>query len=235
MEGEPVPADRTGLAISFAALHKPQMTDTILYDYWRSSASYRVRIVLNLKGISHQLRSVNLLDGEQRDAAYQAINPQGRVPTLAIDGKEITQSLAIIDYLDATRPEPAMLPAEPADRAQTLTQALIVATDIHPINNISVGNYLKSEFGADGEAVVTWMQHWMKTGFAALEQLAPADGLFGGEAPNLADVCLVPQMYNARRFDTDLSAFPKLERIDAACNQISAFQNAHPEAAKSAA
>lgn len=211
------------------------MTDIILYDYWRSSASYRVRIVLNLKDIPHQLRSVNLLEGEQREDAYQAINPQGRVPTLTVDGQEITQSLAIIDYLDATHPEPAMLPADPGERARTLAQALIVATDIHPINNISVGNYLKSEFGADGKAVVQWMQHWMKTGFAALEQLAPEKGLFGGETANLADVCLVPQIYNARRFETDLSAFPRLERIDAACNQITAFQKAHPDAAKQAA
>lgn len=211
------------------------MTDIILYDYWRSSASYRVRIVLNLKDIPHQLRSVNLLEGEQREDAYQAINPQGRVPTLTVDGQEITQSLAIIDYLDATHPEPAMLPADPDERARTLAQALIVATDIHPINNISVGNYLKSEFGADGKAVVQWMQHWMKTGFAALEQLAPEKGLFGGETANLADVCLVPQIYNARRFEADLSAFPRLERIDAACNQIAAFQKAHPDAAKQAA
>lgn len=211
------------------------MTDIILYDYWRSSASYRVRIVLNLKDIPHQLRSVNLLEGEQREDAYQAINPQGRVPTLTVDGQEITQSLAIIDYLDATHPEPAMLPADPGERARTLAQALIVATDIHPINNISVGNYLKSEFGADGKAVVQWMQHWMKTGFAALEQLAPEKGLFGGETANLADVCLVPQMYNARRFEADLSAFPRLERIDAACNQVAAFQKAHPDAAKQAA
>ncbi len=211
------------------------MTDIVLYDYWRSSASYRVRIVLHLKNIPHQLRSVNLLEGEQREDTYRAINPQGRVPTLIVDGQEITQSLAIIDYLDATRPEPAMLPSDPAERAQILAQALIVATDIHPINNISVGGYLKSEFGADGKAVVQWMQHWMTTGFAALEQLAPEDGLFGGDAPNLADVCLVPQMYNARRFETDLTAFPRLVRIDAECNQIAAFEKAHPDEAKLAA
>ncbi|MEL6874855.1 MAG: maleylacetoacetate isomerase [Pseudomonadota bacterium] len=211
------------------------MTDIVLYDYWRSSASYRVRIVLHLKNIPHQLRSVNLLEGEQREDTYRAINPQGRVPTLIVDGQEITQSLAIIDYLDATRPEPAMLPSDPAERAQTLAQALIVATDIHPINNISVGNYLKSEFDADGKAVVLWMRHWMKTGFAALEKLAPEKGLFGGEIPNLADVCLVPQMYNARRFETDLMAFPRLNRIDAECNQIAAFEKAHPDEAKLAA
>ena len=208
------------------------MTDTILHDYWRSSASYRVRIVLNLKNISHELASVNLLEGEQRSAAYKAINPQGRVPTLSIDGQDIVQSLAIIDYLDAIQPEPPMLSSDPMERAKTLGEALIIATDTHPLNNISIGNYLKSEFDADGKDVVKWMHHWMKTGFAALEQLAPDTGFFGGDEPNLADVCLVPQFYNARRFDTDLSAFPKLVRIDAACNQLEAFQKATPEAVK---
>lgn len=208
------------------------MTDIILHDYWRSSASYRVRIVLNLKQIPHELRSVNLLDGEQRDADYKAINPQGRVPSLTVDGQDIIQSLAIIDYLDAAYPDPPLVSLDPLERAKTLGEALIVATDIHPINNISIGNYLKSEFGADGKDVVKWMQHWMQTGFAALEQLAPDDGFFGGNSPNLADVCLVPQMYNARRFDTGLSAFPKLVRIDAACNQLEAFQKATPEAVK---
>ncbi|MEO9601403.1 maleylacetoacetate isomerase [Parasphingorhabdus sp.] len=208
------------------------MTDIILHDYWRSSASYRVRIVLNLKNVSHELRSVNLLDGDHKGAAYKAINPQGRVPSLTIDGQDIIQSLAIIDYLDATFPEPPMLSSDPMERARILGQALIIATDIHPINNMAVGNYLKSEFGADGNGVVKWMRHWMQTGFAALEQLAPEQGLFGGDTPNLADVCLVPQMYNARRFETDLVDFPKLVRIDAACNELEAFQKATPEAVK---
>jgi len=208
------------------------MSDIILHDYWRSSASYRVRIVLNLKSVTYELRSVNLLEGEQRATDYLSTNPQGRVPTLTVDGTDIIQSLAIIDYLDATYPEPPMVSSNPMERAATLAQALIVATDIHPINNISIGNYLKSEFGADGKAVVRWMQHWMKTGFAALEKLAPETGLFGGDTPNLADVCLVPQMYNARRFETDLTAFPKLVRIDAACNALEAFKKATPEAVK---
>lgn len=206
------------------------MTNFILHDYWRSSASYRVRIVLNLKNVPHELRSVNLLDGDHKGAAYKAINPQGRVPTLSVDGQDIIQSLAIIDYLDATFPDPPMVSSDPLARAKILGQALIVATDIHPINNMAVGQYLKSEFGADGKGVVKWMQHWMQTGFAALEELAPDTGLFGGDTPNLADVCLIPQIYNARRFETDLSAFPKLLRIDAACNQWEAFQRATPEA-----
>jgi len=209
------------------------MTEIILHDYWRSSASYRVRIVLQLKNVPHELRSVNLLDGDQRSAEYKEINPQGRVPSLTVDGHDIIQSMAIIDYLDATYPEPAMLPPEPLARATTYGQALVVATDIHPINNISIGGYLKSEFDATGKDVVKWMQHWMQVGFAALEAMAPDEGLFGGDQPNLADVCLVPQMYNARRFETDLSAFPKLVRIDAACQAIEAFQKAHPDAANS--
>ncbi|WP_430413950.1 maleylacetoacetate isomerase [Parasphingorhabdus sp.] len=208
------------------------MTDIILHDYWRSSASYRVRIVLNLKQVPHELHSVNLLDGDHKGAAYKAINPQGRVPSLTVDGHDIIQSLAIIDYLDATYPDPPMVSSNPLERARILGQALIIATDIHPINNMAVGNYLKSEFGADGKGVVKWMQHWIQTGFAALEELAPDAGFFGGDAPNLADVCLVPQIYNARRFETDLSAFPKLVRIDAACNQLKAFQEATPESVK---
>jgi len=192
-----------------------------------------VRIVLNLKNISHELRSVNLLEGEHRGAEYLEINPQGRVPTLTVDGHDLIQSLAIIDYLDAKFPDPLMVPADPLARAQTLAQAMVVAMDIHPINNMSVGNYLKSEFGADGAGVVKWMQHWMQIGFVALEAMAPEKGLFGGDTPNLTDVCLVPQIYNARRFETDLSVFPKLVAIDAVCNELEAFQKAAPEQVKS--
>ena len=208
------------------------MTDIILFDYWRSSASYRVRIALNLKGVAYETVDTSLLDGAQKAPDYVARNPQGFVPMLSIDGHDLTQSLAIIDYLDAQYPEPPMVSREPLKRATTLAQAMVVAADIHPVNNLRILKYLKNELGQDQDAVDRWYRHWITEGFAALEAMAPESGLFGGDRPNLADVCLVPQMYNARRFATDLSAFPRLVRIDAACNEMEAFQNAAPEAVK---
>tara|TARA_R110002020_G_scaffold45314_6_gene129741 strand:+ start:873 stop:1505 length:633 start_codon:yes stop_codon:yes gene_type:complete len=208
------------------------MTDIILFDYWRSSASYRVRIALNLKGVAYETVDTSLLDGAQKAPDYVARNPQGFVPMLSIDGHDLTQSLAIIDYLDAQYPEPPMVSREPLERAMTLAQAMVVAADIHPVNNLRILKYLKNELGQDQEAVDRWYRHWIAEGFAALEAMAPESGLFGGDRPNLADVCLVPQMYNARRFATDLSVFPRLVRIDAACNEMEAFQNAAPEAVK---
>jgi|TARA_R110002049_G_scaffold61683_3_gene165599 maleylacetoacetate isomerase len=208
------------------------MTDIILFDYWRSSASYRVRIALNLKGVAYETVDTSLLDGAQKAPDYVARNPQGFVPMLSIDGHDLTQSLAIIDYLDAQYPEPPMVSREPLERATTLAQAMVVAADIHPVNNLRILKYLKNELGQDQDAVDRWYRHWIAEGFAALEAMAPESGLFGGDRPNLADICLVPQMYNARRFATDLSAFPRLVRIDAACNEMEAFQNAAPEAVK---
>ena len=210
------------------------MTDIILFDYWRSSASYRVRIALNLKGVAYETVDTSLLDGAQKAPDYVARNPQGFVPMLSIDGHDLTQSLAIIDYLDAQYPEPPMVSRDPLERAKTLAQAMFVAADIHPVNNLRILKYLKNELGQDQEAVDRWYRHWIAEGFAALEAMAPESGLFGGNLPNLADICLVPQMYNARRFATDLSAFPRLVRIDAACNEMEAFQNAAPEAVKPA-
>ena len=210
------------------------MTDIILFDYWRSSASYRVRIALNLKGVAYETVDTSLLDGAQKAPDYVARNPQGFVPMLSIDGHDLTQSLAIIDYLDAQYPEPSMVSREPLERATTLAQAMVVAADIHPVNNLRILKYLKNELGQDQEAVDRWYRHWIAEGFAALEAMAPESGLFGGNRPNLADICLVPQIYNARRFATDLSAFPRLVRIDAACNEMEAFQNAAPEAVKPA-
>ncbi|WP_339826410.1 maleylacetoacetate isomerase [uncultured Parasphingorhabdus sp.] len=208
------------------------MTDIILYDYWRSSASYRVRIALNLKGVSYTSINTSLLDGDHKAADYVVRNPQGFVPMLSIDGHDLTQSLAIIDYLDAKYADPPMVSSDPAERANTLAQALVIAADIHPVNNLRILKYLKNELGQDQGAIDTWYRHWIEEGFVALEAMAPESGLFGGEQPNLADVCLVPQMYNARRFALDLSAFPKLVRIDASCNLLEAFQKATPEAVK---
>ena len=207
------------------------MNEIILYDYWRSSASYRVRIALNLKGVMYKSVPTSLLDGAHKAADYVARNPQGFVPMLSIDGHDLTQSLAIIDYLDAHYPDPKMVSANPADRAKTLAQALLIAADIHPINNLRVLNYLKKQLGQGQDAVDEWYRHWIVEGFTALEAMAPDDGLFGGDLPNLADVCLVPQMANARRFNTPLEAFPRLVRIDVALTQLPAFKAAHPDAA----
>jgi len=210
------------------------MTETLLFDYWRSSASYRVRIALNLKGVTYTSIPTDLLAASHKSADYVARNPQGFVPMLSIDGHDLTQSLAIIDYLDAKYPEPALVSSDPAMRAKTLAQALIIAADIHPVNNLRILGYLKREFGADDAAIAKWYRHWIVEGFTALEEMAPEDGLFGGDLPNLADICLVPQMANARRFDTPLDAFPKLVRIDAALQALPAFAKAAPEAVKPA-
>ena len=205
------------------------MSDIVLYDYWRSSACYRVRIALALKGVEYRSVPTSLIEGEHKHADYVALNPQGFVPALAIDGHVLTQSLAIIDYLDAKYPEPKMVSSEAAARSHTLAQALVIAADIHPVNNLRILQYLKNHLGHDQAALDEWYRHWIAEGFTALEAMAPADGLFGGDLPNLADVCLVPQMANARRFDTPLEAFPRLVRIDAALTALPAFAAAHPD------
>ncbi|MDE2436227.1 MAG: maleylacetoacetate isomerase [Sphingomonadales bacterium] len=203
--------------------------EIVLYDYWRSSAAYRVRIALNLKGLAYRTVPVNLLAGEQREADYRAVNPQALLPALEIDGRLLTQSLAIIDYLDRTRAEPPLLPADPAARAAALASALVIASDIHPLNNLRVLKYLKGEFGAEQEVIDTWYRHWIAEGFAALEAGAPETGLFGGVSAGLADICLVPQMYNARRFELPLEGFPRLVRIDTELRALPAFAAATPE------
>ncbi len=210
------------------------MTTAILHDFWRSSACYRVRIALNLKGVDWQPATVDLAAGDHADPAFKVINPQGFVPALEIDGHLLTQSLAIIDYLDATHKQPPMVSSDPAKRARTLAQALIIAADIHPINNLRVLKYLKLELGQDQPTVDRWYRHWIAEGFTALEAMAPESGLFGGSQPNLADVCLVPQMYNARRFEVPLEAYPKLVRIDAALTAMDPIARAAPEVVKPA-
>ncbi len=210
------------------------MSDIILYDYWRSSASYRVRIALNLKQVAYQTVPTDLLTRAQKAPDYVARNPQGLVPMLHIDGHDLSQSLAIIDYLDATRPEPRLIPADPAARAAMLARAMIIIADIHPVNNLRMLQYLKTEMGQEQGAIDSWYRHWIAEGFGALEVLAPETGLFGGDAPDLTDVCLVPQMANARRFDLDMTPFPRLLRIDAALQAIPAFAAAHPDRVKPA-
>jgi len=207
------------------------MTDVTLFDYFRSSASYRVRIALNLKGISYDSVSINLAEGEQRQAEYRARNPQGLVPMLEIDGQRITQSLAIIGYLEATRPEPRLLPADPADAAHVRALALTIACDIHPLNNLRVLKYLTGPLGQEETARDEWYRHWIREGFTALEAMAaPRAGRFlFGDEPGLADICLAPQMYNARRFNTPLEDFPLLVRVDAEACALEAFAAAHPD------
>ena len=206
----------------------------ILYDYWRSSAAYRVRIALNLKQVAYQSIAVDLTQGAQRAPEFLARNPQGLVPTLAIDGAILTQSLAIIDYLDTAYPAPALLPADPVARAQVQAQALVIAADIHPIDNLRVLNQLTAQFGADQAARETWYAHWIIEGLTALEAMtADLPGPFlGGAAPNLADICLVPQLYNARRFAVPLDAWPRLVAADAAASAVPEIAAAHPDRVK---
>ena len=205
----------------------------LLHDYFRSSAAYRVRIALNLKGAPYERRDVMLLENQQYSPEHLALNPQGLVPALEVEGKVLTQSLAIIDWLDARYPEPRLIPADPDARAAALAQALVVAADIHPLNNLRVMRWLKHELGAGDAKRDDWTRHWIAEGFAALEALAgegEGEGPFlGGTSPNIADVFLVPQMFNARRFDTPLDAYPKLVRADAAAQALEAFAAAHPD------
>jgi maleylacetoacetate isomerase len=208
------------------------MAKPVLYDYFRSSACYRVRVALNLKGIDYATVPVNLLDGAQRDERYRERNPQGFVPLLEIDGHSLTQSLAICDYLDATRPDPPLVPGDAADRARVLALALAVACDIHPINNLRVLKYLSRTLEQPQDARDAWYRHWVAEGLAALEALAaPSSGRFlFGDAPTLADICLVPQMYNARRFAVPLAPYATLVRADAEAAALPAFAAAHPDA-----
>lgn len=207
----------------------------ILHDYFRSSASYRVRIALNLKQLPYESVPTSLLAGDQKSAEYLALNPQGFVPALEADGLVLTQTFAIIDWLDRAHPVPLLIPNEAAARAQALAMAMLVACDIHPLNNLRVLKYLTSTLGLREEVRDRWYAHWVLEGFAALEVMAETtpDGPFlGGQAPGIADIFLVPQMANARRFDVALDAFPLLVAADAAARALPAFARAAPEIVK---
>jgi maleylacetoacetate isomerase len=207
----------------------------LLYDYYRSSAAYRVRIALNLKGVEYTRRDLRLLDNEQSTPEHLARNPQGLVPALEADGRILTQSLAIIDWLDAKHPEPRLIPVDPDARAAALAQALVVACDIHPLNNLRVMRYLGRELEVDEDKRGDWTRHWIAEGFGALEAMAGDGPFLGGAAPGIADVFLVPQMFNARRFSLDLDAYPKLVAADWAMGGLDAVKAAHPEVLKPAA
>jgi maleylacetoacetate isomerase len=214
-----------------------------LHNYFRSSASYRVRIALNLKGLQYEYVSVHLTrdGGEQLSAAFRALNPQALVPVLEDQGRPgqpgahepLTQSLAIIEYLEETHPQPALLPRTAFERARVRALALTIACEIHPLNNLRVLNYLKSELGVSDEAKLAWYRHWLGSGLAALEAELASSSHTGrfchGDNPSLADCCLVPQLFNARRFDCDLSAYRTLLAVEGACNELAAFRNAAPE------
>jgi maleylacetoacetate isomerase len=207
------------------------MSRPILHDYAKSSAAYRVRIALNIKGLEYDYHKVNLLEGEQKSDEYRALNPQGLVPMLEIDGLKLTQSLAIMVYLDQRYPEPALMPADPAEGAHVRAMALAIACDIHPLNNLRVLKYLSGPLRLGEDERQDWYAHWITEGFTALETMAAAkarDFLFG-DTPSLADVCLVPQMFNARRFNVAVDAYPTLLRADANAAQVEAFAAAHPD------
>ncbi len=207
------------------------MGQTVLHDYFRSSAAYRVRIALNLKGVDYERRPVNLVESAQKSDAYRALNPQGLVPMLEIDGLKLTQSLSIMVYLDQTRPEPLLMPRDPGDGAHVRAMALAIACDIHPLNNLRVLKYLKGELGEEQDAIDLWYAHWVTEGLEALEVMAaPRAGAFlFGDTPTLADVCLVPQLYNARRFNIPISPYPTLRRADETASALPAFAAAHPD------
>lgn len=205
-----------------------------LHTYFRSSAAYRVRIAMNLKGLEARPHYVHLAKGEQSQPAYKALNPQGLVPLLEDDGARIGQSLAIIEYLEETHPERPLLPADPVARAHVRELSLAISCDVHPLNNLRVLKYLTGELGLGEEAKLKWIHHWITAGFTALEaQLAANRGAGNGPfcvgaTPTLADCCLVPQWFSGQRFNVDLAPFPTLAKIVQACDALEAFQAAHP-------
>ena len=204
-----------------------------LYGFSRSSAAFRVRIALNLKGIAWEHINVSLPDGDQFGSDYAKVNPQGRVPTLIDGDNKLIQSMAILEYLEETHPEPAFLPAGPAARARVRGLADIIACDIHPLNNLAILKFLANEMGADKDAVnVTWYQHWVYEGFNALEALLATDGATGtfshGDTPGLVDICIVPQVFNAQRLECDMTRYPTIMRTFDACMKLDAFDSAQP-------
>ncbi len=209
--------------------------ELLLYGYWRSSSAYRVRIALNLKGLGYRQLPVHLVrdGGEQNSEAYRRLNPLGLVPALVHDDVVIPESLAICEYLEELHPAPALLPSSPRERARVRAMALGIACEIQPLNNLAVLQYLRTGLGADEAEVAAWYRHWVARGFGAFEQWLERDesrGVFcHGESPGLADCFLVPQVYNAERFDCDLGPYPRVREITARCRTLESFEAAAPE------
>ncbi|WP_108649894.1 maleylacetoacetate isomerase [Dongshaea marina] len=202
----------------------------ILYGYWRSSAAYRVRIALNLKGLSYQQRSINLAQGEQHDAAYRELNPQGLVPALEDGEVLLTQSSAILEYLEESYPREPLLPRDPLARARAREISALIGCDIHPLNNLRVLQYLEGSLGISPEGKLDWYFHWLEKGLEVIEhKVMPGGPYCLGPQLSLADLYLIPQLYNARRFGFDLERYPYLTRIESSCNRLDAFANAIPE------
>jgi maleylacetoacetate isomerase/maleylpyruvate isomerase len=203
-----------------------------LHTFFRSSAAFRVRIALNLKGLAYQPELVSLPKGEHRQAAYVASHPQALLPVLVADGHELSQSLAIMEYLEETRPNPPLLPRDAAGRARVRSLSLLVACEIHPLNNLRTLQYLRKALGQDEEQIKVWYRHWIDDGLAKLESdlaRGAATGAFShGDAPTMADCCLVPQVFNARRYDSDLAPYPTVMRVFDACMKLDAFERAQP-------
>ena len=209
------------------------MATAILHSYFRSSTSYRARIALNLKGVSYQIVSHHLRKKEHQAPEYLAVNPQGLVPALVLPGKPVlTQSLAIIEYLDETIPEPPFLPKSPEDRARVRALAQMIAIEIHPLNNLRVLRALRHRFGADEEVIGDWFRDWVVETFGPLEEMLASDPRTGrfchGDTPGLADICLVPQVANNARYDIDMAPYRTIRRINDACMALEAFQQAAP-------
>ncbi len=204
-----------------------------LFDYFRSSAAYRVRIALNLKGLPYEHASINLLKGEEASESYHETNPQNLVPTLEHAGQILTQSMAICEFLDETHPEPSILPGTALERAQIRALAQAVSCDIHPINNLRVLKYLTANLGITEEQKITWYKHWVIEGFSAIESLlasSPSAVTYcHGTTPTLADICLIPQVFNARRFKVDMTPYPIINQVEEQCLLLPAFARAKPE------
>lgn len=210
------------------------MSDIVLHNYYRSSTSYRVRIALEMKGLSYDYVPHHLRHGEHLEPAYLAVNPQGLVPALVLDdGTLLTQSLAIIEYFDEIHPAPPLLPKDPLGRARVRMLAQMIACDIHPVNNLRVLTSLRTLFGAGDQDITNWFRHWVNEGFRPLEKIlasSPETGTFcHGEMPGLADICLAAQITSNARFGVDLTPYPTITRINAACMALPAFQKAAPQ------
>jgi maleylpyruvate isomerase len=203
----------------------------VLHAYWRSGTSYRTRIALELKGLAYEQAPVDLRSGVQHQAPYRALNPQGLVPALEVDGRVLTQSMAILEWLEEVHPEPPLLPSDPFQRAEVRAMAGIVACDIHPLNNLRVLKSIKHDLGADEAATAAWTSRWITAGFEALEKLIERHGgnWAFGDSPTFADCCLIPQVYSARRYEVDIERFVRILAVDARAARHPAFQAAHPD------